>query len=424
MCTALIVGNMIGSGIYLLPATLAPFGWNAIYAWMLTISGGISLAYVFSCLSRRFPNAGGPYVYTQQAFGKAPGFMVAWSYWISMWVGNAAIATGTVSYLSVFFPEIATIKVLPPLLTLALIWFLTAVNCRGAYLAGGVQLITTLLKLLPLLAVIVIASMVLGTEPAVVSAIPTIEFSNVSVAAITAAATLTLWGLLGLESATVPADKVDNPSVTIPRATMFGMLLTGLIYLLACSAIILMLPAEQVATSNAPFADFMQTYVGEGASRLLALFAAISGFGALNGWIMLQGELPSAMARNGVFPAWLGVNSSRGTPIRAHLVASSLLTIVVLMNYSRSMTELFAFVVLLSTTASLFMFLACSLAALKLQFKGELQAKSILLVAAILALLFSIWTIIGAGGEAVSWGLLLLVAGIPIYYWTSRNASK
>ena len=224
-----------------------------------------------------------------------------------------------------------------------------------------------------------------------------------------------------MESATVPADKVENPSQTIPRATMFGMLFTGVIYLLACSAIILMLPADQVLSSNAPFANFMQTYVGNGASSVLVLFAAISGFGALNGWVMLQGELPSAMARNGVFPAWLGVTSSRGTPVRAHVVASLLLTVVVLMNYSRSMTELFEFVVLLSTTASLFMFLVCSLAALKLQLNGELQARSVVLVIALLALLFAIWTIIGAGGEAVKWGLVLLAAGIPVYLWVRKT---
>jgi len=420
MCTALIVGNMIGSGIYLLPATLAPYGWNAIYAWMLTISGGICLAYIFSCLSRRYPDAGGPYLYTEKAFGKAPGFMVAWSYWISMWVGNAAIATGTVSYLSVFLPQLVSVSGLAPIVTLALIWSLTAVNCRGAYLAGSVQLITTLLKLLPLLAVIGIAMLVLGAQPEVRAGIPVMEFTNANVAAITAAATLTLWGLLGLESATVPADKVENPSQTIPRATMFGMLFTGIIYLLACSAIILMLPADQVSNSNAPFADFMQTYVGNGASSVLVLFAAISGFGALNGWVMLQGELPSAMARHGVFPAWLGVTSSRGTPVRAHIVASVLLTVVVLMNYSRSMTELFEFVVLLSTTASLFMFLVCSMAALKLQLNGELQASPVVLVIALLALVFAIWTIIGAGGEAVMWGLVLLAAGIPVYLWVRK----
>ncbi|NWG92758.1 MAG: amino acid permease, partial [Parvularculaceae bacterium] len=142
MCTALVVGNMIGSGIFLLPATLAPYGWNSIFGWLLTIVGGLLLAVVFATLARNFPRAGGPYAFTQEAFGPAAGFLVAWTYWVSIWVGNAAIATGSVSYLSVFFPSLATTTGLHAGVTVAIIWALTLVNIRGAFLAGGVQLVT------------------------------------------------------------------------------------------------------------------------------------------------------------------------------------------------------------------------------------------------------------------------------------------
>lgn len=420
MCTALVVGNMIGSGIFLLPATLAPYGWNSIFGWVLTIAGGILLAIVFAALSRNFPKAGGPYAFTQEAFGPMAGFLVAWSYWISIWVGNAAVATGAVSYLSVFFPSLTSTTGLHAAVTIGIIWLLTLVNCRGTYLAGGVQLATTLLKVLPLFAVIALGAMIFAGDGGATVA-PLVK-SDISLGPITAAATLTLWGLLGLESATVPAEKVKDPTRTIPRATMIGMIITGIIYLFACSAIILLQPADEVANSSAPFADFVAKHWGAGAGKWLALFAAISGFGALNGWILLQGELPNAMAKGGVFPAFLAKTSARDTPVRALVVSSLLMTGVVLLNYAKSMTEAFQFILLLSTTASLVMYLVCALAALKLKSTGRLKSSMALIVVSAAAAIYALWAISGAGAEAVGWGAVLLVAGLPVYFITRRDA--
>jgi len=274
-------------------------------------------------------------------------------------------------------------------------------------------------------AVILLAGFALSGVSDKPAALPDFNgFGDFKLASITAAATLTLWALLGLESATVPAEHVENPSKTIPRATMTGMIFAGLIYLLSCSAVILLLPADEVAASNAPFADFVGAYLSSDAGRLLALFAAISGFGALNGWIMVQGELPYAMAKGGVFPRFLAKESARGLPVRAHVTSSLLLTGIVMLNYSKSMTELFTFIVLLSTTASLFMFLATALSALQLQRAGKLAASPLLLAAATAAVLYAIWTIYGAGGEAVAWGTALLFAGLPVYAFTRWQNGK
>jgi APA family basic amino acid/polyamine antiporter len=421
MCLALVVGNMIGSGVFMLPASLAPYGWNGVFGWLVTIAGALCLAFVFARLAAAFPKAGGPYAYTREAFGPAVGFLVAWSYWISLWVGNAAIATGGVSYLSVFLPVLKDTPGLSAIVTCAIIWGLTAVNCRGVRVAGHVQLVTTVLKLLPLIAVVILAVVVLGREG--LSAAPPFRASDISASGITAAATLTLWAFLGLESATVPAGKVDDPQRTIPRATMIGTIVTGLVYLFACSAVALLLPPEQAAHSNAPFADFVARAWGGDAGLLIAAFAAISCFGALNGWILLQGEMPHAMARDGVFPAWLGETSKWGTPVRAHVTSSALLTIVMLMNYSKSMTDLFTFVVLLATSASLVAYLVCSLAALKLQKEKRLESSAAPALIAILAVAYSLWTIYGAGPEATGWGFVLLVAGVPVY-WLMRRRQR
>ena len=414
MCLALVMGNMIGSGVYLLPGALAPFGWAGVFGWFVTIAGALVLAFLFGRLASRFPKAGGPYAYTREAFGPFAGFLIAWSYWASLWIGNVAIATGVVAPLSTIFPGIAQRSAL---LTFAIVWALTLVNCLSTRQAGRLQLATMVLKSLPLAAVIVLAAVVAasGTGPAA----PPLDPAKLSLGGETglmAAAALTLWAFLGLESATVPAEKVRDPGRTIFRATLAGTALTGAIYLFACSAVALLLPPQQAAASGAPIADFVALHWGAAAGTAIALFAALSAFGALNGWILLQGEMPWAMARDGVMPAWLAKSSRRGTPVRAHLVSSTLLSVVLLVNHSRSMAELFKFLVLLATTAALVPYLVCSLAALRLRAAAP--------VLAAVGAVYAAWTIWGAGGEAIAWGLALLLAGIPVYFVSRRNSAR
>ena len=408
MCLALVIGNMIGSGFFLLPATLAPFGWNGVAGWIITTAGALCLALVFARLARAFPQAGGPYAYSRLAFGPFAAFVVAWSYWISMWVGNVAIATGVVAPLATLAPGITPYSAA---ITLALVWTLTAINCFGAKTVGRIQLVTTLLKFLPLAAVIVLAILVLaggGGEAAPELRASELHFGGAT--GITAAAALTLWSFLGLESATVPAERVENPTRNIPRATFIGVVVTGLIYTFVCSSVALLMPVGTVANSGAPMAEFIGLHWGGPAAALIAMFAAIAAFGTLNGWVLMQGELPWAMARDGVFPAWLAKLSRYGTPARAHIVTSLLLTVVMALNYTRTMADLFGFLILLATTASLVAYFVCSLAAVKLGVGRK--AVPIFLLAA----LFSLWAIWGSGLEAMKWGSMLLLSGIPLYF--------
>jgi APA family basic amino acid/polyamine antiporter len=423
MCVALVVGNSIGSGVFLLPSALAPYGLNSLLAWGFTAIGALLLAVVFSQLSRAHPQAGGPYAYTLLAFGPFPAFIVAWGYWVSIWVGNAAIATGGVSYLSPLLPWIATVPGASAAVTLAILWILTFVNWYGIKASGWVQSVTTVLKVLPLLAIAVLG--LVSVRSAHLAAAATLPLS---VGATTAAATLTLWALLGLESATIPASKVRDPSRTIPRATLAGTLITALVCILACSSVVLLMPPGTLAQSNAPFVDVAQQFWGATAGRWLAVFAAISAFGALNGWILLQGEVPNVMAKGGVFPGAFGRDSARQTPTFALVFSSGLVTALILMNYQASMVRVFTFMVLLSTTACLVMYALCSLALLRLTWTGRMGPKPMrsgaLATVGILATLFSLWAIIGAGDEAVLWGCALLALGVPMYWLVRRQRDR
>jgi basic amino acid/polyamine antiporter, APA family len=428
MCLALVVGNMIGSGVFLLPASLAPYGLNSILGWIFTASGGVLLAIVFAQLARVYPQAGGPYLYPRVAFGEGCGFVMAWGYWMSVWVGNAAIAIGSVASLSELVPALRTTKGAPALTAVAMIWILTFVNWRGVKQVGIFQLVTTVLKLMPLLAVIILAIvLIVGQDTSVIK----VEPQPFTISAVTAAAILTLWPLLGLESATVPAENVIDPTRNIPRSTLWGTIVTAIIYVIACSAVILLIPGSQLKDSNAPFADVMRLFWGDGAASAVALFVFISGFGALNGWILIQGEMPRVLAKEKIFPQLFAHESRYRTPDYSLFITSLLVTIVMLMNYSGSMVSVFTFIILISTSAYLVMYLFCSLAAFKLALRGDLGVRGRklvwLLAVAMLGALYSAWTLWGAGKEAFLWGMGLFALGLPLYFlmkWQRRRAAN
>lgn len=423
MALALVMGSMIGSGAFLLPASLAPLGWNSVIGWLITVAGALCVAAVFARLSRAMPKAGGPYAYTREAFGDGAGFAIAWAYWISMWVGNAAIATGAVSALSKIFPALGETGI-SAAITVAIVWFFTLINIMGTRLAGQVQLIWTIVKLLPLVAVIGLAAWVLASSGA--TTVRPFVASEISLSAISSATILTLWAMLGLETATVPADKVTDPERTIGLATLCGTGAAGFLYIFVCSAVVLMLPAAITAASPAPFAEFVETFGGSSnAGLVIAAFAAISALGALNGWVLCQAELPAAMARDGLFPAFLAKAAPNGTPRNAHLFTTSLLTVVILMNASKSMQAMFEFLIVLTTSIVLVMYLGSVAAACWLGRKGQLALTPSFQCVLVLAALYSLWAIYGAGLEPLWWGFALLLAGIPIYLalWLSKRAA-
>ncbi|MGH9323857.1 MAG: amino acid permease, partial [Vicinamibacteria bacterium] len=345
MVTALVVGNMIGSGIFLLPASLGPFGGISIVGWLVSAAGATLVALVFARLSRLVRKSGGPYTYTREGFGDFPGFLVAWGYWISIWTTNAAIAVAFISYLTVFWAPLATNRALAGVLGVATIWLLTWVNVLGVHAAGVVQLVTTILKLIPLMVIATFG--LLHVNPA--NFTPFNATGESTFAAITSTVALTLWAFLGLESGTTPAEHVHDPERTIPRATILGTLLSATVYVLGTIAVMGVIPSSELATSNAPFADAASRMWGPSAGYFVALGAVVSCFGALNGWLLLQGQIPLAAARDRLFPDVFGRVSKYNTPAHALVISSVLATILMAMNYTKGLVEQFTFIILLAT---------------------------------------------------------------------------
>jgi APA family basic amino acid/polyamine antiporter len=417
MVTALVVGNMIGSGIFLLPASLGPFGGISIAGWLISAAGATLVALVFARLSRLVKKSGGPYTFTREGFGDFPGFLVAWGYWISIWTTNAAIAVAFVSYLTVFVPVLGESPVLAALTGLSAIWLLTGVNVFGVHAAGLVQLVTTVLKLLPLLALATFGLYYVDVK----NFVPFNASGSSALSAITSTVALTLWAFLGLESGTTPAEHVENPERTIPQATILGTLLAATVYILGTVAVMGVIPSAELAKSNAPFADAASVMWGPWASYAVALGAAISCFGALNGWLLLQGQIPLAAARDRLFPRAFEKVSKSDTPAFGLVFSSILASALLLMNYREGLVEQFTFIILLATLNTLVPYIFCSMAEILIyakspeKFSARRFGSATVLAAA--AFVYSLWAVIGAGAEIVYWGFVLLMAGVPVYVW-------
>ncbi len=416
MSTALVVGNMIGSGIFLLPSTLAAYGGISLVGWFFSALGAFLLATVFSRLSKLIPRVGGPYAYTKAGLGEFAAFLVAWGYWVSIWCGNAAITVAFVSYMSVFFPILATHNVAAVMLGLATIWGLSWVNSQGVKEAGKLQLITTVLKLSPIVLVAICGVFFIQWE----YFFPFNLSGESSFAAIATTMTLTLWAFAGLESATIPAESVENPSKTIPRATIIGTSIATIVYIGSSMAIMGMIDPEILQHSRAPFADAAALMWGEQARLWVAAGAAIATFGALNGWILMQAQVPLAIAKDNLFPSIFGKVNRKGAPVAGIIISSLLVSILMSMNFNKNLVEQFQFMILLATLTVLvpYLFSAAAYVAILLEkkyAKGRKPWSSIVIAG--LAFGYSLWAVAGSGEETVYWGFILLMAGIPFFVW-------
>ncbi|MEO5979707.1 MAG: amino acid permease [Chryseolinea sp.] len=421
--TALVVGNMIGAGIWLLPVALANYGAISVIGWVGSSIGAVSLALLYSNLSRMMPDAqGGPYAYTRRGLGDFAAFLVAWGYWLSVWCCNAAIVVTFVSYLTVFFPVLSTNSFLAVGTGLAAIWLLTWVNTLGIKTAGTVQVVTTVMKLAPLIIVTIVGLFYIDVSHFT----PFNRSGQSDISAITTTITLTLYAFLGLESATVPSDKIIDPEKTIPRATMLGTFITMAVYVLGSIVLMGMIPPDELLASNAPFADAASMIWGESARKWVAFGALASTFGALNGWILLQGQIPLAASRDKLFPKVFGRLNQRSMPSVGIAIGSVLISALIAMNFTKGLTETFTFIVLLGTVTVLlpYLFSATAYGLMIMQNKFWINESTGKVVLAVVAFGYSMWAIAGSGSEAVYWGFLATLSGIPFYVWMKRAELK
>jgi len=417
--TSLVVGNMIGAGIFLMPAAMASYGGIGLLGWVFSAIGSFFIAKVFSNLSKLIPNAtGGPYAYTRAGFGDFAGFLVAWGYCISICCANAAIVVSFVSAMSVFFPILATNTVAAVLTGLCTLWFITWINTMGVAISGKFQLVTTMLKLIPLLLVAVGGLLFINPSnfhPFNLSGMNTFD-------AITRTATMTMFAFVGIECATIPAGSTENSGKTVSSATILGVLVVTLVYILGSFSVMGVIPPSVLEKSLTPYADAAVVIYGPAAKYLVSGGVAIAAFGALNGWVLVQGQVPFAIAKDKLFPAIFGRLNTKGVPTYGMIISCTIISLLMIMNYSKGLVEQFKFLLLLSTLSVLVPYLLSAAAYIVVGTKKSALHKASLVsvvLLGMLAFIYALWEISGSGYQTVYYGFIFLMAGVPFYIWLS-----
>ena len=419
--TAIVVGNMIGSGIFTSPQSLAQVSspFITILAWIITGAGSIVLALSFANLGSKYPSTGGPIVYTHKAFGEFTAFLVAWTFWIGSWIGNAAIITAIIRYLTPFFPSLATNNLLSFGLSSAILWVLTYINCRGVKDAGYISVITTIFKLGVILVFMIIA--LIGFNPKYLSTYSSPEVTHIG--SLSSAIAVTLWSFIGLESAAISGGEIKNPEKNIKRSTFLGTLLAAIIYLFLSVLSMGTMSQADLAATDAPLASIINHVTGASwGGSFISLGIVISTTGAISGWILTTARLSFAAGEDGLFPKiFAKVHPKHNTPYVSLIITGVATNLLLILNYSSSLTSAFDFMTNLATIAFIPAYALTSCAEILLTFKKEykLTIWNFLKygILSLLAFIYAIYIIYGSGAESAMWVFILMFIGIPCYVY-------
>jgi basic amino acid/polyamine antiporter, APA family len=431
---ALIIGSIIGVGIFNLPTSLASYGPITLISMALTTVGALALAMLFAALSRRLPADGGPYAYARVAFGNGLGFANAWSYWITAWAGNAAIAVGWVLYVEHFINK-GQNKLITVLLVLIGLWLPAAVNLSGVKNIGSVQVITTIIKFAAVAFVSIVGLFFISSA----NFTPWNVSGESAINAIGGGMAIALFSYLGVETAAVAAAKVRNPDQNIPRATILGTIACAVVYILSLVAVFGIVPTSKLANATAPFSDAVNAmFGGTWAGNVMAIAVIISGLGALNGWTMICAEMPLAAAEDGLFPERFKRISKNGVPAFGIIASTVLASIAMAINYLGSGgATVFTTLVLMTGITAAIPYAFSALAQLKWRWIDQKTMHTPRfardMIVAVLALVFSIlfiWYSRNTGNSFwVYWAPFFLAAGamlfgIPVYRAQRRHMTQ
>ena len=322
--TLMVAGNMMGSGVFMLPANLAAIGSIAIFGWLITIVGAIALALVFSKLTQIYPAAGGPYAYSRKAFGDYMGYQTNLVYWLANVVGNVGLAVAGLGYLTTFFPSLKDPLVMA-LAQIGVIWFFTYANILGPNVVARIQGFTTTIALFPIIGMALLGWFWFSADTYMAGWNVTGE-SNITALGMTL--NFTLWAFIGVESASVSTAVVKDPTKNVPIATVAGVILAAACYVLSSSAVMGIIPSKELIASSAPFSEAVKIALGPTAGNIVALCAALGCLGSLGGWTLLVGQTAKAAADDGLFGNLFARVNRRNVPSLGLAVVAGIMTLL------------------------------------------------------------------------------------------------
>jgi arginine:agmatine antiporter len=417
--TMLVAGNMIGTGVFLLPVNLAHVGGIAIFGWLVATAGVAALGLAFAKLGELNPQQGGPYAYARDFLGPYAGFQTNYVYWFGNWIGNIAIAVAAIGYLAELIPAV----VAPPasvVATAILIWLLTFLNILGPRVIGMLETWTMALALVPILAIAILGW--LWFDPQLFLAGWNVSGES-DMQAVSRAASMALWAYMGIESAAVSAGVIENPSRNVPLATLIGLSLAAVVYLLSSSVIMGLLPNETLRTSHAPFAEAARIAIGTAGAVVISVCAVLKSIGSLGGWMLLVGQSAQAAANDGMFPRIFARLNANGVPGAGLIIVAVLMTIVLVATMSPTLADQFNHIVDLAVILIIVPYVYSAVAVAKVIYDRGLPHKTLRLYKwiAMIAVGYCLWAVIGGDPDTVVRAMVALLISVPLYPFFIRS---
>ena len=417
--TMLVAGNMIGTGVFLLPVNLAQVGGIAVFGWLIATAGVAALGLVFAKLGELNPQQGGPYAYARDFLGPYAGFQTNYVYWFGNWIGNIAIAIAAVGYLAELIPGIEGPQA-SVITTAALIWLLTFANILGPRVVGRLEAWTMLLALIPILGIALLgwfwfdsATFLAGWNVS----------GDSDMQAVSRAASMALWAYMGIESATVSAGVIENPKRNVPLATLIGLSLAAVVYVLSSTVIMGLLPNQELRTSHAPFAEAARVAFGTTGVILISVCAVLKSLGSLGGWMLLVGQSAKAAADDGMFPQIFARLNRNGVPGHGLIIVAVLMTIVLFATMSPTLAGQFNTIVDLAVILIIVPYVYAAASVVKVMHDCQLPAAAIRRYKwlAVVAIVYCLWAIIGGDAKTVVFAMVALLISVPLYPFFLRS---
>ncbi len=408
---ALVIGSQVGTSVLILPASLAPFGIFSLVGGVISSCGAVILALLFAILCSRFPQTGGPHVYLKKAFGNDVAFFTGWTYWVISWVSTAVVVISAITYLTPLIGVNNSFICL--ILQILLLFAIMLLNLKGIGAAGRAEFILTMLKFIPLIVVPVAALYHFDSNNFVIDK----QINNLTFSQIIGKVTLlTFWGFIGLESATAQAGSVINPSKTIPRAVVIGTLCVAILYFINSVGIIGLIPPEDLIHSKAPYVDATQIIFGGQWHILISLIASIICIGTLNAWVLISGQISLGLAQDGLMPSFFAKQNKNGAPIWSLVISCTGILALLISTTNEDLSEQVTDIIDFSVISFLFVYLACSIAFLKLLLTKSEKSSIYEWLIALGSIVFCLWIIYETPLKVTIIAISFVLSGIPVYF--------
>jgi APA family basic amino acid/polyamine antiporter len=413
---SIVIGSQVGSGVFVFPSLLAPFGPIGLWGWLVSALGAISLALIFADLSAHLPQNGGPHVYVMKAFGRKLGFFIAWIYWIISWSSNSILLVTTIYYLCNIVGELSPLQIV--LIETVALFAITYVNIMGIRFSGVAETIFTLVKVVPLLLIPIILFISFNAD----------HFTTVTntggsyVSTIAKTALLTCWGFIGVECATAPAGSVKNPRKTIPRALIIGTICVAMIFIMNSVAVFGISGFETLLHSKAPYALATESIFGRFSNILISILAIIVCMGTLNAWTLTGGQIAQGAADDGLFPPIFGKTNKNGAPVPSLLMAAFGIIPFFIVEQICGADGL-DYLIGLLVSIFLFVYITCCISYIKMikQWKARTIEKIKAYSLSVFAILFCVFVVIQDIISSIIVLFIFIIIGVPVYLKIRTN---